>query len=149
MDENDFWFITHSKHCTFPAEPGSPVFQAPQAQDVFLRSKRANLFLVEEILQGNLERECYEELCSYEEAREVFEDDNNAVRLSSITNNNNNLWYEWHPVFVVKMKKYLENVKQFVSLQKAFWMVYRCEFYFTEFIHKQTEETYFSCNVSK
>ncbi|XP_029922496.1 protein Z, vitamin K-dependent plasma glycoprotein b [Myripristis murdjan] len=45
-----------------------------QADGVFLRSKRANSFLVEEILQGNLERECYEELCSYEEAREYFED---------------------------------------------------------------------------
>ncbi|XP_070849980.1 protein Z, vitamin K-dependent plasma glycoprotein b [Chaetodon trifascialis] len=50
------------------------VFGAPGTHDVFLRSKRANLFLVEEILQGNLERECYEELCSYEEAREYFED---------------------------------------------------------------------------
>ena len=29
----------------------------------------------EEALQGNLERECKEEICSYEEAREVFEDD--------------------------------------------------------------------------
>ncbi|XP_051282992.1 protein Z, vitamin K-dependent plasma glycoprotein b [Dicentrarchus labrax] len=50
------------------------VFQAPQAQHVFLRSRRANTFLVEEILQGNLERECYEELCNYEEAHEYFED---------------------------------------------------------------------------
>ncbi|XP_018418979.1 PREDICTED: coagulation factor VII-like [Nanorana parkeri] len=33
--------------------------------------KRANKFL-EEILPGNLERECYEETCSREEAREVF-----------------------------------------------------------------------------
>ncbi|XP_056156927.1 protein Z, vitamin K-dependent plasma glycoprotein b [Lampris incognitus] len=45
----------------------------PQAQSVFLRSKRANTFFVEEVLQGNLERECYEEFCSYEEAREYFE----------------------------------------------------------------------------
>uniref|UniRef100_UPI0037E91221 protein Z, vitamin K-dependent plasma glycoprotein b n=1 Tax=Semicossyphus pulcher TaxID=241346 RepID=UPI0037E91221 len=51
------------------------VFQALPAQDIFLRSKRANNFLVEEILQGNLERECNEELCNYEEAREYFEDD--------------------------------------------------------------------------
>ncbi|KAL7370186.1 hypothetical protein ABVT39_021703 [Epinephelus coioides] len=50
------------------------VFQLPRRQDVFLRSRRANLFLVEEILQGNLERECYEETCSWEEAREYFED---------------------------------------------------------------------------
>ncbi|XP_031175704.1 protein Z, vitamin K-dependent plasma glycoprotein b isoform X2 [Sander lucioperca] len=49
------------------------VFRAGQTQDVFLRSKRANSFLLEELLQGNLERECYEEACSYEEAREYFE----------------------------------------------------------------------------
>lgn len=55
------------------------VFQAPPAQNMFLRSKRANTFLVEEILQGNLERECYEERCSYEEAREVFEDTKRTV----------------------------------------------------------------------
>ncbi|KAK5874741.1 hypothetical protein CesoFtcFv8_027306 [Champsocephalus esox] len=48
------------------------VFRAPQ--DVFLRSRRANKFLVEEVLQGNLERECIEEWCNYEEAREYFED---------------------------------------------------------------------------
>uniref|UniRef100_A0A668A0Z9 Protein Z, vitamin K-dependent plasma glycoprotein b n=1 Tax=Myripristis murdjan TaxID=586833 RepID=A0A668A0Z9_9TELE len=52
----------------------SEVIGRRQADGVFLRSKRANSFLVEEILQGNLERECYEELCSYEEAREYFED---------------------------------------------------------------------------
>ncbi|XP_077370104.1 protein Z, vitamin K-dependent plasma glycoprotein b [Festucalex cinctus] len=48
--------------------------QAPAAQSVLQRSKRANHFLVEEILQGNLERECYEERCTFEEAREYFED---------------------------------------------------------------------------
>lgn len=58
------------------------VFQAVPAHDVFLRSKRANTFLVEEILQGNLERECYEELCNHEEAREYFEDDAKTVRLA-------------------------------------------------------------------
>ncbi|XP_041834350.1 protein Z, vitamin K-dependent plasma glycoprotein b [Melanotaenia boesemani] len=52
---------------------------APGAHTVFLRSKRANQFLVEEILQGNLERECYEELCNYEEAREVFENNEKTV----------------------------------------------------------------------
>jgi len=41
---------------------------------VFLRPSRANSFFIEEILQGHLERECYEEYCSYEEAREYFED---------------------------------------------------------------------------
>ncbi|XP_056626513.1 protein Z, vitamin K-dependent plasma glycoprotein b [Triplophysa dalaica] len=52
------------------------VFQSPrQANAVLLRSRRANMFLVEEILQGNLERECFEEKCSREEARECFEDE--------------------------------------------------------------------------
>ena len=50
------------------------------AHSVFLRSKRANMFLVEEILQGNLERECHEERCDYEEAREYFEDNEKTVR---------------------------------------------------------------------
>lgn len=51
----------------------------PHASSVFLRSKRANAYLIEEILQGNLERECYEELCTYEEAREFFEDTQKTV----------------------------------------------------------------------
>ncbi|XP_041127927.1 coagulation factor X-like [Polyodon spathula] len=42
------------------------------ASQVFRRHKHANSFL-EELKQGNLERECKEEQCSYEEAREVFE----------------------------------------------------------------------------
>lgn len=40
-----------------------------------LRNKRANSGFLEEMKQGNLERECVEEICDYEEAREVFEDD--------------------------------------------------------------------------
>ncbi|KAM8904587.1 uncharacterized protein AB9W97_008187 [Spinachia spinachia] len=55
------------------------VFRAPQDHQVFLRSRRANMYLVEEILQGNLERECHEELCSYEEAREYFEDTEKTI----------------------------------------------------------------------
>ncbi|XP_059183729.1 protein Z, vitamin K-dependent plasma glycoprotein b [Centropristis striata] len=70
--------------CFFQVLIQGQVFQAPQDQHVFLRSKRANLFLVEEILQGNLERECYEEKCSYEEAREVFEDTDKTVTFWSV-----------------------------------------------------------------
>ncbi|XP_054479648.1 coagulation factor X-like [Anoplopoma fimbria] len=54
------------------------------AQDVFLdgeaasqvlhRQRRANSFL-EELKQGNMERECMEERCVFEEAREIFEDE--------------------------------------------------------------------------
>lgn len=32
-----------------------------------------NRFDFEMFVPGNLERECYEEVCNYEEAREVFE----------------------------------------------------------------------------
>lgn len=53
--------------------------------DVFLEEKSAGSFLSRKLLYnswdfelvtpGNIERECNEEICSYEEAREVFEDD--------------------------------------------------------------------------
>ncbi|KAM4044757.1 transmembrane gamma-carboxyglutamic acid protein 1 [Anomaloglossus baeobatrachus] len=45
-----------------------------EANSILKRFPRANSFL-EEIKQGNIERECREELCSYEEAREAFEND--------------------------------------------------------------------------
>ncbi|KAM5288082.1 coagulation factor VII [Ctenodactylus gundi] len=44
----------------------------PRAHAVLVRTRRANSFL-EEWKKGNLERECVEEKCVYEEAREVFE----------------------------------------------------------------------------
>uniref|UniRef100_A0A8C0X2C8 Coagulation factor X n=1 Tax=Castor canadensis TaxID=51338 RepID=A0A8C0X2C8_CASCN len=54
--------------------PGRSVFiNQDQANDVLVRTRRANS-LFEEMKKGNLERECMEETCSYEEAREVFED---------------------------------------------------------------------------
>ncbi|CAK6980426.1 uncharacterized protein LOC128354592 [Scomber scombrus] len=45
------------------------------ANAVLQRWRRANSGFLEELKQGNLERECIEEICNYEEAREVFEDD--------------------------------------------------------------------------
>ncbi|KAG9262334.1 coagulation factor VII-like [Astyanax mexicanus] len=44
-----------------------------EAHGVLTRTKRANSGWFEELKVGNLERECLEEKCSYEEAREVFE----------------------------------------------------------------------------
>ena len=38
-----------------------------------MRVRRANTFL-EENQEGNMEQECLEEFCDYEEAREIFED---------------------------------------------------------------------------
>ncbi|KAM9604317.1 vitamin K-dependent protein Z [Trichechus inunguis] len=46
-----------------------------KASEVLVRWKRAGSYLLEEIFEGNLEKECYEEICVYEEAREVFEND--------------------------------------------------------------------------
>ncbi|XP_069577389.1 vitamin K-dependent protein Z-like [Brachyistius frenatus] len=46
-----------------------------EADSVLRRWRRANSGYGEELRQGNLERECLEEICNYEEAREVFEDD--------------------------------------------------------------------------
>ncbi|XP_072133922.1 venom prothrombin activator oscutarin-C catalytic subunit-like [Mobula birostris] len=48
--------------------------QKPSALQLLSRIRRANSF-AEEFRQGNLERECVEETCSKEEAREIFEDD--------------------------------------------------------------------------
>ena len=51
-----------------------------EANNFLTRKLLANsVFHFEEAQQGNLERECYEEQCSYEEAREVFETDVNGL----------------------------------------------------------------------
>lgn len=52
---------------------------ADAAHAVLRRLRRAN-FLLEEIKHGNIQRECREEICSYEEAREAFEDEEKTVR---------------------------------------------------------------------
>ncbi|XP_004621441.1 vitamin K-dependent protein Z isoform X2 [Sorex araneus] len=53
---------------------------APTAHGVLGRWRRASSYLLEEVFEGNLEKECYEELCVYEEAREVFEHDEDTAR---------------------------------------------------------------------
>lgn len=61
--------------------PCLPVFiNREYAHSMLHRVRRANS-LFEEMRQGNLERECAEETCSYEEAREVFEDTEKTVRV--------------------------------------------------------------------
>ncbi|NWU25474.1 FA9 factor, partial [Dyaphorophyia castanea] len=49
--------------------------QNQEASSVLHRHRRANSNRLEEVIPGNLERECIEEKCSYEEAREVFENE--------------------------------------------------------------------------
>ncbi|KAK3528122.1 hypothetical protein QTP86_023845 [Hemibagrus guttatus] len=59
----------------------SQVFQLTLCYEVFLEEKRASQVIrakrantpFEELRKGNLERECLEEICDHEEAREVFE----------------------------------------------------------------------------
>ena len=46
-----------------------------KANSILKRYRRDNEGIFEETKQGNYERECVEEICSYEETREVFEDD--------------------------------------------------------------------------
>lgn len=50
------------------------VFLDPDdAHGVLVRTRRYNSGWFEELQVGDLKRECLEEKCSYEEAREVFE----------------------------------------------------------------------------
>uniref|UniRef100_A0A8D1RNC0 Vitamin K-dependent protein C n=1 Tax=Sus scrofa TaxID=9823 RepID=A0A8D1RNC0_PIG len=62
-----------------PVPPDS-VFSSSQRAHQVLRSKRANSFL-EELRPSSLERECKEETCDFEEAREIFQNTENTVRL--------------------------------------------------------------------
>lgn len=54
---------------------------ARNAHSLLKRFPRANGFL-EEIRQGTIERECMEEVCSYEEVKEVFENKEKTVSVS-------------------------------------------------------------------
>ncbi|KAK9393609.1 coagulation factor IX [Crotalus adamanteus] len=64
--------------CLFLAECAVFINQE-EASTVLHRYRRFNTGRLEEVLQGNLERECMEELCNYEEAREIFENDEKTM----------------------------------------------------------------------
>lgn len=51
------------------------------ASSFLSRSLLYNSWDLELVVPDNLERECIEELCSYEEAREIFEDNTQTVIL--------------------------------------------------------------------
>ncbi|XP_062969271.1 LOW QUALITY PROTEIN: vitamin K-dependent protein C [Cynocephalus volans] len=55
-----------------PAPPDSVFSSSERAHQVLRLRKRANSFL-EELRPGNLERECREERCEFEEAQEIFQ----------------------------------------------------------------------------
>lgn len=81
--------VVFVSHPSFNLTSPCPLFLLPSHLLVFLpadaahsvlrRLRRANFFL-EEIKQGNIQRECREEKCTYEEAREAFENDEKTVR---------------------------------------------------------------------
>ncbi|XP_064353829.1 transmembrane gamma-carboxyglutamic acid protein 1 isoform X3 [Dromaius novaehollandiae] len=64
--------------CKFPALTviimDSVFLTEDKANSVLKRYPRANRFL-EELKQGDIEHECREEICTYEEAREAFENE--------------------------------------------------------------------------
>ncbi|KAI5629549.1 coagulation factor X precursor [Silurus asotus] len=57
-------------HCVTP----EVFLQTKDANQVLTRPRRANS-MFEELKKGDMERECLEERCNFEEAREIFEDD--------------------------------------------------------------------------
>lgn len=60
--------------------PADSVFASSERAHQVLRiRKRANSFL-EELRDGNLERECREEVCDFEEAQEIFQNLDDTVR---------------------------------------------------------------------
>ncbi|XP_076839304.1 coagulation factor X [Brachyhypopomus gauderio] len=66
-------------HCVTP----EVFLQTKDANQVFTRNRRANS-MFEELKKGDKERECYEERCSFEEAREIFEDNEKTNEFWSV-----------------------------------------------------------------
>lgn len=75
------YFVLFKTVIIFSVAPasGSVFLSSLAADSVLQRQKRHNTGILEEWLKGNLERECVEEKCDFEEAREVFENDEKTV----------------------------------------------------------------------
>ena len=59
--------------------PGHVLLPHRSANAVLRRQRRYNTGRLEEVHRDNLERECMEERCTMEEARECFEDNEKTV----------------------------------------------------------------------
>lgn len=71
-----------------PPHTLAPVFlEKWDALSLISRQKRSNAGDEETKLPASLERECLEEVCDYEEAREVFQDNYRTVSLNINTFN--------------------------------------------------------------
>ncbi|KAF6105716.1 proline rich and Gla domain 4 [Phyllostomus discolor] len=71
-------------HCTRSPEAskrlGEEVFTSKEEANSFIhRHLLYNRFDLELFTSGDLERECYEELCNYEEAKEIFVDEDKTM----------------------------------------------------------------------
>ncbi|KAM6447362.1 vitamin K-dependent protein Z-like isoform 2-T2 [Liasis olivaceus] len=84
-----FVFIAHPVDLT--------VFVSTEdANQVLTRSRRAAFMLFEEIFEGNIERECLEERCTHEEAREAFENTEKTNEFWSVYFAKNECRHELH-----------------------------------------------------
>ncbi|NXY21770.1 PROZ protein, partial [Atrichornis clamosus] len=75
------WIIIFLLSALFLQTEQTVFLSADDANSVIKRQRRASSLLLEEVLQGSLERECLEERCTHEEAREVFENDEILVSI--------------------------------------------------------------------
>ncbi|XP_061542581.1 coagulation factor IXa [Phycodurus eques] len=74
------FFLACALLSSFQLSLAGPVFVSGKAaHGVLWRHKRENRGVFEELLEGNLERECVEEICDFEEAREIFENTEKTV----------------------------------------------------------------------
>ncbi|XP_061643600.1 coagulation factor IXa isoform X2 [Phyllopteryx taeniolatus] len=74
------FFLACALLSSFQLSLAGPVFVSGKAaHGVLRRNKRENRGVFEELLEGNLERECVEEICDFEEAREIFENTEKTV----------------------------------------------------------------------
>ncbi|XP_043106069.1 coagulation factor IXb [Puntigrus tetrazona] len=65
---------------TWLSSEASVFLRRDLAGSLLKRQKRYNTGRLEEMMKDNLERECYEERCNLEEAREVFEDQEQTMK---------------------------------------------------------------------
>lgn len=72
---SSLWIQASSCFVVSRTAPGPVLLDQPSAASFLSRSLLYNSWDFELVVWDDLERECQEEQCSYEEAREVFEDD--------------------------------------------------------------------------
>ncbi|XP_077786216.1 coagulation factor X-like isoform X2 [Podarcis muralis] len=77
--------LVYSLYSSLPSSL-SVFLRKDEASQILRIHKRANHFL-EEVRQGNMERECNEERCSFEEAREIFKSEEKTVEFWFMYNN--------------------------------------------------------------